>query len=66
MNSFTWHREKHSLFDTEAKNDKLSRKVNVARDTIYITRKDNEVETGSQDLSLSNPSLQHLLKVVNI
>jgi len=23
--SFTWHREKHSLFDTEAKDDKLSK-----------------------------------------
>jgi hypothetical protein len=25
MQTFTWHREKHSLFDTEAKDDKLSK-----------------------------------------
>jgi hypothetical protein len=43
MNSFTWHREKHNLFDTEAKEDKLSKLCETVAREVNIIRKDKNV-----------------------
>ena len=45
MHGFTWHREKHSLFDTEAKEDKLSRINEVLIKETEVRRKDKDVYT---------------------
>jgi hypothetical protein len=44
MSSFTWHREKHNLFDTEAKDDRLSKVNETIAQQVNIIRKDKEVQ----------------------
>jgi hypothetical protein len=42
--AFTWHREKHSLFDTEANDDKLTKFSTYFSKENYLTRKDKSVQ----------------------
>ena len=57
--SETWHRIKHSLFDTEAKNEKISKVTKPVTDGDFICRTDTNI-TVKTNTSDTNP----LLKIV--
>jgi len=63
MQAFTWHREKHSLFDTEAKEDKLSKKSEKVSECLNISRKDKEIFALNYSVEEFDNSHQHLLRV---
>ena len=57
METYTWHREKHSLFDTEAKDDKLSKVTEKITEPVNIIRKDKEVSAVTYDAGAFDPSV---------
>ena len=66
MQTFTWHREKHSLFDTEAKDDKLSKMTEQINEPLNIIRKEKEVTAVTYNVGDFDPSVQHMLRLINI
>jgi hypothetical protein len=66
MQTFTWHREKHSLFDTEAKDDKLSKMYEQINEPLNIIRKEKEVTAVTYNVGDFDPSVQHMLRIINI